>query len=313
MSNPFSAGAAALDARGRLRPHTRSGRLTPYLLLAPATVLFAVFMFYPLLYTLYLSFFDWNMTRPTKEFVGFENYISVFTDPNFGKIMGNTALYILLLLLFDFAAPYVFSFILSFVVQKGKNFYKSSIFLPSVISLVVGTMIFVWLLNPISGPVSAIAKALGLTVPIWSNTQGLVIVVLSIITSWKIFGYNFIVVMAGVSSVPLEVVEAARLDSLPTSLIILNSVVPMSSSTGIYVLILSIVTGMQQIFTPINMVTKGGPDNASTNLIYAVYDQAFGFFKTGTASAYAILMMLLFGFLLFLEFKFVEKSVYYEN
>ena len=186
MSNPFSAGAAALDARGRLRPRTRSGRLTPYLLLAPATVLFAVFMFYPLLYTLYLSFFDWNMTRPTKEFVGFENYISVFTDPNFGKIMGNTALYILLLLLFDFAAPYVFSFILSFVVQKGKNFYKSSIFLPSVISLVVGTMIFVWLLNPISGPVSAIAKALGLTVPIWSNTQGLVIVVLSIITSWKI-------------------------------------------------------------------------------------------------------------------------------
>lgn len=313
MSNPFSSGAAVLDTRGRLRPSIRSGRLTPYLLLAPATILFAIFMFYPLLYTLYLSFFDWNMTRPAKEFVAFDNYISVFTDPNFGKIMGNTALYILLLLLFDFAAPYVFSFILSFVVQKGKNFYKSSIFLPSVISLVVGTMIFVWLLNPISGPVSAVAKALGLTIPIWSNTQGLVIVVLSIITSWKIFGYNFIVVMAGVSSVPLEVVEAARLDNIPTWRIFLNIVVPMSSSTGIYVLILSIVTGMQQIFTPINMVTKGGPDNASTNLIYAVYDQAFGFFKTGTASAYAILMMLLFGFLLFLEFKFVEKSVYYEN
>ena len=111
----------------------------------------------------------------------------------------------------------------------------------------------------------------------------------------------------------MEVVEAARLDNIPTWRIFLNIVVPMSSSTGIYVLILSIVTGMQQIFTPINMVTKGGPDNASTNLIYAVYDQAFGFFKTGTASAYAILMMLLFGFLLFLEFKFVEKSVYYEN
>ena len=288
-------------------------RVASYGLLAPATVLFAIFMFYPLLYTLYLSFFDWNMTRPTKEFVGLDNYISVFTDPAFGKIMGNTGLYILLLLVFDFAAPYVFSFILSFVVKKGKNFYKSAIFLPSVISLVVGTMIFVWILNPISGPVATVAKALGLTVPIWSNTQGLVIVVLSIMTSWKIFGYNFIVVMAGVSSVPMEVVEAARLDNIPTWRIFLNIVVPMSSSTGIYVLVLSIVTGMQQIFTPINTVTKGGSDNASTNLIYAVYDQAFGFFKTGTASAYAILMMLLFGFLLFLEFKFVEKSVYYEN
>ena len=310
MSNPFSA-SARVGAGARLGD--RSGRRVAYLLLAPATILFAVFMFYPLLYTFYLSFFDWNMTRPTKEFVGLANYISVFTDPNFGKIMGNTVLYIALLLLFDFAAPYVFSFILSFVVKKGKNFYKSAIFLPSVISLVVGTMIFVWLLNPISGPVATVAKALGLTVPIWSNTQGLVIVVLCIMTSWKIFGYNFIVVMAGVGSVPLEVVEAARLDNIPTWRIFLNIVVPMSSSTGIYVLILSIVTGMQQLFTPINMITKGGPDNASTNLIYAVYDQAFGFFKTGTASAYAILMMLLFGFLLFLEFKFVEKSVYYEN
>ena len=310
MSNPFSA-SARVGAGARLGD--RSGRRVAYLLLAPATILFAVFMFYPLLYTFYLSFFDWNMTRPTKEFVALDNYIAVFTDPNFGKIMGNAVLYIALLLLFDFAAPYVFSFILSFVVKKGKNFYKSAIFLPSVISLVVGTMIFVWLLNPISGPVAAVAKALGLTVPIWSNTQGLVIVVLSIMTSWKIFGYNFIVVMAGVSSVPLEVVEAARLDNIPNWRIFLNIVVPMSSSTGIYVLILSIVTGMQQLFTPINMITKGGPDNASTNLIYAVYDQAFGFFKTGTASAYAILMMVLFAFLLFLEFKFVEKSVYYEN
>ena len=314
MSNPFfRGGSAALPATGARLGRRGSGCLRSYALLAPATLLFVVFMFYPLAYTFYLSFFDWNMTRPTKEFVALDNYIAVFTAPNFGRILGNTALYILLLLLFDFAAPYVFSFLLSFVVRKGKQFYKGAIFLPSVVSLVVGTMIFVWLLNPISGPVAVLAKTLGLTVPIWSNTQGLVIVVLSIMTSWKIFGYNFIVVMAGVSSVPLEVVEAARTDNIPTWRIFWNIVVPMSSATGIYVLILSIVTGMQQIFTPINMITKGGPDNASTNLIYAVYDQAFGYFKIGTASAYAILMMLLFGFLLFLEFRFVERSVYYEN
>lgn len=315
MSDPISAAVAVCPReKGKEKKRLRIGEKgVPALLLAPALILFSVFMFYPLLYTFYLSFFDWNMTRPTKEFVGLDNYISIFTDPNFGKIMGNTVLYILLLLLIDFAAPYIFSFILTFVLKKGQQFYKSTIFLPSVISLVVGTMIFVWLLNPISGPVAGVAKALGLEVPIWSNTQGLVIVVLSIMTSWKIFGYNFIVVMAGVASVPMEAVEAARMDNIPTWRIFCNIVVPMSSSTGIYVLILSIVTGMQQVFTPINMITRGGPDNASTNLIYAVYDQAFGFFKTGTASAYAILMMLLFGFLLFLEFKFVEKGVYYEN
>ncbi len=309
--------ARGLGAKCGVQPRTlQKGRLhdlRAYLLLAPATAIFAVFMFYPLAYTLYLSLFDWNMTRPVKKFVGLGNYISIFKDPNFGKILGNTVLYIALLLLMDFVAPYIFSFILSFVVKKGKDFYKSTIFLPSVISMVVGTMIFVWLLNPLSGPVATLAKAFGISIPIWSNTQGLVIVVISIITTWKVFGYNFIVVMAGVSSVPLEVIEAARMDKISNARIFLNIVVPMSSSTGIYVLILSIVTGLQQVFTPINMVTGGGPDNASTNLIYAVYDQAFGFFKTGTASAYAILMMILFGFLLFLEFKYVEKGVYYEN
>ena len=72
----------------------------------------------------------------------------------------------------------------------GKNFYRSVIFLPSVVSLVVGTMLFVWILNPISGPAAKLMGLFGLTAPVWSTTQGLVIVVISIMTSWKIFGYN---------------------------------------------------------------------------------------------------------------------------
>lgn len=288
-------------------------KLAPYLFVAPAVAVLIVFMFYPLVKTVYLSFFDWNMVRPRKEFVGLDNYIHLFQDPNSMKIFGNTFMYIVLLLLFNFAAPYTFAFILSFVVKKGKNFYRSVIFLPSVISLVVGTMIFVWILNPISGPAAQIMKLFGMKAPIWSKTQGLVIVVISMITSWKVFGYNFIVSLSGVGGVPLEVVEAAKVDHVPLHRIFFDIVLPMSSSTGIYVLILSIVQGLQQVFTPINMVTGGGPDYGSSNLIYNVYNEAFGFYKTGTASAYAILMMALFVFLLVLEFKYVEKGVYYEN
>lgn len=299
------------SSAGRFIP--RNSGIKPWLFILPAALVFAVFMFYPLIYTVYLSFFDWNMIKPVKEFVGLQNYFDIFKDPNIGKIFGNTLIYIILLLIFDFIAPYIFSFILSFVIKMGKNFYRSVIFLPGVISLVVGTMLFVWLLNPISGPAAKLMGLFGLTAPVWSTTQGLVIVVISIMTSWKIFGYNFIVALSGMGGVPLEVIEAARMDDIPLHRIFLNIVVPMSSSTGIYVLILSIVQGMQQVFTPINMITQGGPDYGSTNLIYNVYNEAFGFYKTGTASAYAILMLLLFGVLLFLEFKYVEKGVYYEN
>ena len=87
----------------------------------------------------------------------------------------------------------------------------------------------------------------------------------------------------------------------------------MSSATGIYVFITTIVQGLQYVFTPIKVITQGGPNYASSNLIYASYHEAFTLYRTGTSSAISILTMLLFIVLLLLEFKFVEKGVYYET
>lgn len=288
-------------------------KITPHLFILPSLLVFAVFMFWPLIRTFYLSFFSWNMIKPTKEFVGLGNYIQIFMDSTTYKIMGNTLIYIVILLILNFVAPYILAFILSVVIKKGKGFYKSVIFLPSVISLVVGSILYLWILNPISGPAAIIAKFFGLTLPIWSKTEGLVIVVLSLITSWKIFGYNFIVVLAGVSGVSSEVIEAARLDNVPMWRIFKDIILPMSSATGIYVLIMTIVQGLQYVFTPIKVITQGGPDNASSNAIYNAYQEAFVLYRTGTASAFAIITMVLFIALLVLEFKYVEKGVYYEN
>ncbi len=288
-------------------------KIKPHLFILPSLLVFAIFMFWPLIRTFYLSFFSWNMVKPTKEFVGLDNYIQIFTDPTTYKIMGNTLIYIIILLVLNFVAPYILSFILSVVIKRGKGFYKSVIFLPSVISLVVGSILYLFILNPISGPAAIIAKFFGLTLPVWSKTEGLVIVILSLITSWKIFGYNFIVVLAGVSGVSSEVIEAARLDNVPMWKIFKDIILPMSSATGIYVLIMTIVQGLQYVFTPIKVITQGGPDNASSNAIYNAYQEAFVLYKTGTASAFAIITMVLFIALLVLEFKYVEKGVYYEN
>lgn len=284
-----------------------------YVFLLPSLAVFAVFMFYPLFYTVYLSFFEWNMLKPVKKFVGLANYAAVLGDPNTWKIFGNTALYIVILLAFNFVAPYILSYFLSFVVKKGKSFYKAVFFLPSVISLVVGSVLYIWILNPISGPVAIIAGWFGLKLPIWSKTDGWVIAVLSLITSWKVFGYNFINILAGVSGVSQEVVEAARLDRVPNWRIFRDIVVPMSSATGIYVFVTTIVQGLQYVFTPIKVITQGGPNYASSNLIYLSYHEAFTLYRTGTSSAVSVMTMAVFVLLLLLEFRFVEKGVYYEN
>lgn len=287
--------------------------MMPHLFILPSLLVFALFMFWPVIRTIYLSFFSWNMVKPTMEFVGLNNYIEIFKDPTTYKVMGNTFLYIVILLILNFVAPYILSFVLSVIIKKAKGFYKSVLFLPSVISLVVGSILYLWILNPISGPAAIIAKFFGITLPIWSKTDGLVILVLSLITSWKIFGYNFIVLLAGVSGVSSEVIEAAKLDNVPMWKIFKDIIIPMSSATGIYVLIMTIVQGLQYVFTPIKVITQGGPDYASSNAIYNVYQEAFVLYRTGTASAFAIITMALFIALLILEFKFVEKGVYYEN
>lgn len=289
------------------------GAILGYIFLIPSLAVFAVFMFYPVLYTIYLSFFDWNMVKPTKTFVGFQNYISVFTDPNSLKIFANTGLYIVILLLLNFVMAYVLSFVLSYVVKKGQGFYKSAFFLPSVISLVVGSVLYTWILNPVSGPVAIVLGKFGITMPFWSTTEGWVIAVLGIIASWKAFGYNFIVILVGVSGVSSEVVEAARLDNISTPRIFKDIILPMSSATGIYVFITTIVQGLQYVFTPIKVITQGGPNYASSNMIYASYHNAFTLYQTGTSAAVSVVTMLFFIIMLLLEFRFVEKGVYYEN
>lgn len=284
-----------------------------YGLLAPSIVAFSLFMFWPFLYTIYLSFFNWNMISPTKEFVGLANYVEILTDATTYKVLGNTLLYIVVLVALNCTIPYVFAFVLDQVITRLKAFYKGAIFLPSFISLVVGSILFTWILNPVSGPLAIVFDWVGLSVPNWSKQDGWVILVLSLITSWKIFGYNYILLFASISGISRELIEAAKLDNVPMWKIFFTIVIPMSSSTGIYVLILTIVQGLQYVFTPIKVITQGGPNYASSNAIYHAYHEAFVLYRTGHSAALSIITMLIFLILLLLEFKYVERGIYYEN
>lgn len=163
------------------------------------------------------------------------------------------------------------------------------------------------------GPISKVYTLLGLESPFWLKTNGLVILLITCITAWKIFGYNLILLLAGVLEVPIELIESAKLDKLSNLQIFLYIVVPMTSSTSLYVLIITIIYGLQQVFIPINVLTQGGPNNGSTNLVYSIYQYAFTFFQTGRASALAIVTTLLFFILISLKIKILEKGVYYEN
>ncbi len=287
-------------------------KLQPYVYLSPAIVIFGVFVVYPIIYNLYLSFLDWNMVSPDKEFVGLTNYITFLTSAEFIQALLNTVGYIAILLVFCFALPYAISYILGLVIKKGSKFYRAVLFFPSLLSLAVAAIVFQWIFNTVNGPLAILLREMGLESPNWFQTPKYVIVALGLIVAWRAFGYNLIVYLAAVVEVPKELIEAAKLENASNWTIFWKIVLPLTSPTALYVFVITFSYGLQWVVTPINMLTAGGPDNASTSMVYIIYQYAFRFFQSGQAAAAAIVTFIIFVSVVVLE-KYLEKKVHYGN
>lgn len=289
------------------------GLWRPYLFILPALVPLVLFTYLPLWRTLQLSFFDWNMISPDRKWAGLTNYRSLFESREFWMASWNTVKYTALLLLLNLAGPLLVAHGVTRVGRRWQAFYKGVIFAPAVVSLAVASVIFLWIFNPLVGAANALLGALGLPAPNWLSDYTWVIWALAAITAWKSFGYNFIVLLAGLLSVPKELEEAARVDGSSGFQITRRVILPLTSSTILYVLVSTVVLGSQYVFVPIEMLTGGGPNQASTNLVHLIYQFAFSFFKTGYAAAASVVTFLGFLALIFLQARVMERRVYYEN
>lgn len=283
------------------------------LYLLPAGLLFLVFFYWPLLQNAYLSLFSWNMVSPNMKFVGAENFSVIFASPELWKILLNTVLFVVIMLVLNFVLPYIYSFILGHVVARWSSFYRSALFLPSTLSLAVASILFLWIYNPLAGPLQIILSWFSLESPRWFKEDYLVIFAICTIIGWKVFGYNMIVMLAAMVAVPKELIEAAKLENASNWTIFRKIILPMTSSTAIYVFTITVVFGLQYVLVPVNMLTQGGPDQGSSNLVYIIYQYAFTFFQTGRSAAYAVITMVCYLLFLFVKNKYLEKKVYYEN
>lgn len=284
-----------------------------FLFLLPSIFFFVVFSYWPLLQNLYLSFFSWNMVSPNMTFVGIENYIAVLGSEELIKILANTVVFVAIMLVLNFVLPYLFSFVLGHLIERGKGFYRSTLFMPATLSLAVASILFLWIYNPLAGPLSIVLSWFDLESPRWFKENWLVIFAICTIIGWKVFGYNLIVMLAAMLAVPKEMIEAAKLENASNWQIFKQIIVPMTSSTAIYVFTITVVFGLQYVLVPVNMLTQGGPDQGSSNLVYIIYQYAFVFFQTGKSAAFAIITMLCYIAFLLFRTKYLEKKVYYEN
>jgi len=285
---------------------------TPYLLIAPLILLIMVFIYWPLIYSVYLSFFDWNFVRPEKDFIGWDNYTRMFNDPKFMRALNGTWKYFAALVPIEVILPLVIALLL-FPIRKSRaqTSYRIMLFSPTVIAYSVGAVMWLWIFNPQQGVLNKVLMEVGFDRINWLSDRDTAIWSVIIVATWKTLGFHLLLYMAALESVPGDYIDAASLDGASNWQIMWSIRFPLISPTFFFVLVTTVISVNDDVFGAINVLTEGGPFDSTTNIIYYLYNQGFKYFQIGSASAVSIVIFLATIFITWLQFRFVERHVHY--
>ncbi|MFC0335693.1 carbohydrate ABC transporter permease [Paenibacillus sepulcri] len=284
-------------------------KLRPYSMVAPAIIIFSLFFIYPIFYMIYLSMFDWNFVSPTKTFVGFQNFKDLLTEPDFRQVLTNTTIYTLLTVTLTTGISLLLALWLN---RKSffHGFVQGAIFSPHIISLVSISLLWSWLMDPEYGLLNWVIGLVGFGKLDWLSHPSTSLISLVIVAVWKGLGYNALVFIAGLQSIPSDIYEAASLDRSKPWTTFTKLILPMLSPSIFFLVVINMI-GSFQVFETIAIMTQGGPVNSTNTLVYYIYEYGFRFFKIGYASAAGVILLVIVGVLTIIYFKLLSNRVHY--
>lgn len=289
-----------------------ASRAVPYLYLLPATLALGVFVYWPLARTIELSVFDWNLVSPIRRYVGLGNFASLVSSAVFWISVLNTAKAAAALIVTTVAAPLALAVAVLQVRGALRFAYRAVIFSPAVVSMAVASVVWLWIYNPLNGILAQTVRAAGGQGIAWLTNPRLAIWAIIVVTSWKTFGYNFVLFLAGLLAIPRDLVEAARIDGATGWAAFRRVVWPLLSPTTLFVFLTTCVLAPQALFIPTQILTEGGPNEHSNNLGFVVWQQGFELFRVGLASSIAVVIFLALLGLALLQLRLFERGVHYE-
>ncbi|WP_129724382.1 carbohydrate ABC transporter permease [Xylanivirga thermophila] len=276
-----------------------------YLFILPQMILFFVFMIYPIFEGFRMSLY--KVDYISEKFIGFENYKSLFSDPNFIKSIYNTLIFIG----FIVALTVIFGiFVAAALFDKNTkyiSFIRGCYYIPVMVSMVVMSMIWNFLLNPANGLINYIITALGGNRINFLGNKNAVMPVVIFVTFTTNVGQAIILYIAAMMGVSNEFLEAAEIDGATRWQKIIHILVPLVRPTTLYVLIMNIIAVLK-IFIVIQLLTSGGPNYASVTMMYYLYLKAFSFNQIGEASAIGVIMFLIALVLSVIQFKVLKRE-----
>lgn len=285
-------------------------KLKPYLFIAPALFIFLVFSIYPIINMVQLSFYEWNLISPEKVFVGFQNFISLFQDVEFQQTLWNTFIYMFVTV----GLSLLFSIALALFLKKDtrvNRFLQSLVFSPYIVSMASISMLWMWLMNNDFGLLNYVLSIFHIPPLNWLGDANLALPSLILISVWKSLGYNTLIIIASLQSIPKHLYEAAALDKAGRWATLKKITFPMISPTVFFITIVNVINSFK-VFETIQIMTQGGPMNSTNTLVYSIYEYGFQFYKIGYASAIGVVLLIIVAIMTIFYFKALSKKVHYQ-
>lgn len=278
-----------------------------WLFALPATVHLLIFAVLPVLYTIYLSFFNWNLIRDRRTFIGLGNYQRILQDGGFLKSILNSAVYTAASVPIGAAVALAVALLVSQKL-KGVTLFRTLYFLPSVCSQVAIAMIWIYIFLPKKGMINAVLGAFGVSNGTdFLGTSGWAMAALVFMSIWVALGPRMVLYVAGILNIPGYLYEAAELDGARTGQQFWHITLPQLAPTTLFVMVTSTIGGFQ-VFTPVYMMTRGGPE-ASTDVVgYHIYSAAWERFQVGEAGAMSFVLFLIILSISILQFKLMRNQ-----
>jgi len=284
-------------------------RLVLFAFLSPWVILFSIFGLYPIIFSLFVSFTKYSGLNPNMEFVGFENYAKAFGDEIFLIALKNTLIFVVGTIPFTTGIALVIAILLNNKRLKGRNFFKSGFFLPSVISMVVISMMWTYMYSS-NGLFNTMASFLGFQVEdrSWLASTKTALPAIMFMDVWAAFGYYVILIFAGLQSIPEQLYEAARIDGASPFKISLKITLPLLKPTLFFVIAINTIRSFQ-VFSEIYTMTGGGPRNSTQTIVHYLYEVSFRKFEMGYGSAIAYILLMIIMVLTLVQKKLLRSDV----
>lgn len=268
----------------------KSNRMWVLFFLLPSLLGFALFIIYPIFYSLGVSFTNWDLIN-AKEFIGFGNYSRLLSDPQFWNSLKNTFYFIFGYLPSVMIIGLLIALLLNSKL-KMKVLFRGIYFLPVVTSWVAVSLVWKWLFNPKFGLINYFIEMIGLSGPSWLNDPKTAMIAIIITSVWKDIGFIMVLYLGGLQNISTSLYEAAGIDGASKFQQFWKITLPMLKPTTFFVSMISLINSFQ-VFDQVNIMTEGGPGDSTTVLVQNIYNSAFKYSEMGYAAAMSWVLFLI--------------------